>query len=287
MPRYVVITPARDEEEHIEKTLNSMIAQTIRPVQWIVVNDGSSDATGSILDRYAHTHPWITALHRPDRGFRQAGTGVIHTFYFGYDHLHTTGWDYLVKLDADLSFEPKYFERCFAEFEKDSRLGIAGGGIYHLENGTLKLEPHPLFHVRGATKIYRRECWEQLAGLIRAPGWDTVDELKANMLGWRTRTFAEFPLVHHRITGAADGTWRDALKNGRANYVTGYHPLFLLLKVLKRLPQRPYVLGSLGLLWGYLTAAYKRVPQVDDAALIAYTRRQQLRRLLFLDSIWQ
>jgi biofilm PGA synthesis N-glycosyltransferase PgaC len=287
MTNYVIITPARDEEIYLERTILSVVAQTIRPVQWIIVNDGSRDSTGAIIDRYASLYPWIMARHRSNRGYRQAGGGVIDTFYDGYAQIESSDWDFLVKLDADLSFSVDYFERCFCEFAQDPHLGIGGGGIYHEEDGELKLEENPKFHVRGATKIYRRGCWECLGGLLRAPGWDTVDELKANMLGWSTRSFLDLRVSHYRFTGAADGAWKDCIKNGRANYITGYHPLFMLVKCIRRLVRGPYSIGSVGLLWGYLSGYWRHTPQVQDRKLIRYTRTQQMRHLLLLDSIWK
>lgn len=285
--KYVIITPARDEEEHLEHTILAVAGQSIRPAQWIIVNDGSRDGTGALIDRYARLYPWITARHRANRGYREAGGGVIRTFYDGYAALASSDWDFLVKLDADLSFSSDYFERCFAEFAQDPSLGIGGGGIYHHVGDTLQLEENPRFHVRGATKIYRRACWDQLGGLLQAPGWDTIDELKANMLGWTTRSFLNLPVSHYRFTGAADGAWRDCIKNGRANYITGYHPLFMLFKCVRRLARRPYLSGSVGLMWGYLSGYWKRTPRVEDPGLIRYTRAQQMRRLLLQDSIWK
>src|SRR4051794_17993649 len=276
--KYVMITPARDEAAYIEKTILSVAAQSIRPTQWIVVDDGSRDDTGAIIDHYARSYSWLTPVHRANRGFREAGGGVMKTFYDGYAQIRSSDWDFVVKLDADLTFSPDYFERCFAEFELDPQLGIGGGGIYHLESGSLKLEENPLFHVRGATKIYRRACWDQLGGLIRAPGWDTVDELKANMLGWRTRSFIDLKVLHHRLTGAANGTWGECVKNGKANYIAGYHPAFMMFKCLRRVAKRPFLVGTAGLSWGYLSALWKRTPQIDDLALIQYTRRQQIRK---------
>jgi poly-beta-1,6-N-acetyl-D-glucosamine synthase len=287
MTKYLIITPARDEEEYLERTIRSVASQSVKPLQWIIVNDGSRDRTGAIIDHYAEVYPWITARHRPNRGFREAGGGVINTFYDGYAQIESSQWEFLVKLDADLSFPSDYFERCFAEFEKDPRLGIGGGGIYHEEAGELKLEQNPKFHVRGATKIYRRECWGDLGGLVRAPGWDTVDEVKANMLGWNTRSFLDLRVSHYRFTGAADGAWKDCIKNGKANYITGYHPIFMLFKCVRRLAKRPYFIGSVGLALGFINAYRKGIPQVQDLRLISYLRGQQLRRLFLLDSIWK
>jgi glycosyltransferase involved in cell wall biosynthesis len=287
MTKYVIITPARDEEEFIEKTILAVANQTVKPIQWIIVNDGSRDRTGEIVDYFASIYPWITAKHRSDRGHREAGGGVIHTFYDGYALIESKDWEFLAKLDADLSFSPDYFERCFAEFAEDPNLGVGGGGIYHEVEGGLALEESPQFHVRGATKIYKRDCWDQLGGLLRAPGWDTVDELTANMLGWTTRSFLNLRVSHYRFTGAAAGAWRDSIKNGRANYITGYHPLFMLFKCIRRLAHKPYLSGSIGLMLGYLSGYWKSLPQVEDPRLIRYTRKQQMRRLLLLDSIWK
>ena len=287
MTKYVIITPARDEESNIQKTILAVASQSVRPAQWIIVNDGSRDGTAAIVDHAAQSYPWITVVHRSDRGFRQAGGGVIAAFYEGYSRLNVADWDFIVKLDADLNFTPDYFERCFDKFEKDPRLGIGGGGIYHDTPQGLQLEQNPAFHVRGATKIYRRECWEQLGGLLKAPGWDTIDEVRANMLGWSTRTFSELKVSHSRYTGAADGAWKDSVKNGFANYVTGYHPAFMFVKCLRRLAARPYFVGAAGLAWGFIKGYFKRAQQAEDPVFISYVRSQQMRRLLFQESIWK
>ncbi|MGD0695534.1 MAG: glycosyltransferase family A protein [Terriglobia bacterium] len=285
--KYVIITPVRDEEQHIEDTLRSVLAQTILPAEWVIVDDGSTDGTGRILERYARQHAWISVIHRPDRGFRNSGGGVMEAFDEGYRALRSRDWDLIVKLDGDLSFGPDYFERCLRRFAEDPGLGIGGGVIYYCENGTKRLETSHLFHVRGATKMYRHACWDAIGGLIRTPGWDTVDELKANMLGWRTRCFPDVLLLQHRPTGAADGNWRDAVKNGQADYVSGYHPLFMLAKCLKRAFQRPLLVGAVGHLYGFAQGYIQRLPKVEDQKFIRYVRRQQLRRLFFQESIWK
>jgi biofilm PGA synthesis N-glycosyltransferase PgaC len=286
--RYIVVTPARNEEENIVHTIRSMAGQTNRPVLWVIVNDGSTDRTAEIIDAAAREHPWIVAVHRPDRGFRQQGGGVVQAFYAGYERIGKTPWDFLVKFDADLSFAGDYFARCLAEFVSDPKLGIGGGMISHPVNGVLVCESpgDPAFHVRGATKIYRRECWEAIGGLLQAPGWDTIDELKANQLGWVSRSFAHIPIQHHRFTGTVDGTWKNYVKFGLANYITGYHPLFMGLKCVKRCFQRPYFIGALGLGWGYCRGYFKRTPQVNDPALIRYVRQQQLNKLMRKPSLW-
>ncbi len=285
--RYVVITPARNEAQYIENTIASMLRQSVTPRQWVIVDDGSEDGTAEIIQRYAQRVPWMSLVQRPNRGFREPGSGVIQAFNVGFSLVGSLDWSFVVKLDADLGFETDYFERCFHEFAKNPRLGIAGGTIYHCRNGTLEPELCPAFHVRGATKIYRRECWQAIGGLHSIPGWDTVDEVKANMLGWQTLTFPHLKVLHYRYTGAAEGMWRNAVKNGRASYIAGYHPLFMLARCLKRLPERPVLVGAIGLLYGFVSGYFRRIPRLDDKDMIRYLRRQQLHRLLFRETIWK
>jgi len=264
-----------------------MAQQTIVPKEWVLINDGSSDKTGDILDEYARRYPWIRVVHRANRGFRKAGGGVVEAFNAGYNALEFRDWDFLVKLDGDLSFEPDYFEKCFQNFEKEPRLGVGGGVICYITNGVKEFEPSPAFHVRGATKIYKRACWDAIGGFWPAPGWDTMDEVKANMLGWTTRSFLDLHIVHFRRTGTADGQWAGLVKNGRANYICGYHPLFMISKCIRRLVKKPYLIGAIGLFYGFLSGYWKRIPQVDDLKTISYLRRQQLGRLLGLETIWR
>ena len=285
--RYVVISPVRDEEAYLRSTIECVVEQTIRPVEWIIVNDGSSDNTGKIIDEYAARYPWIRAVHRGNRGFRKSGGGVVEAFNDGLSIMRSDDWDFIVKLDGDLSFAPDYFERCFDRFRDDARLGVGGGVICYNENGVKRFEHCPEFHVRGASKIYRRECWEEIGGFWPAPGWDTMDEVKANMLKWSTRSFPELHLIHHRHTGAADGLWGGFVKNGRANYICGYHPLFMVLKCLRRVARPPYVVGAAGLFYGYVSGYFKKIPQVDDRKTIGYLRRQQMGRLWGRETIWR
>jgi glycosyltransferase involved in cell wall biosynthesis len=285
--KYVVITPVRDEEEHLRSTIGSMANQTVRPAEWVIVDDGSGDGTARIVDESAEHYPWINAVHRKNRGFRYSGGGVVEAFNDGYRALRCRDWDFIVKLDGDLSFPPRYFEQCFEEFAREPKLGVAGGSIYNMERGRLRLEDAPSFHVRGATKIYRRECWHGIGGLWPAPGWDTIDEVKAQMLGWGTRTFAGVHLIHHRPTGATEGNWGASVKYGLANYICGYHPLFMLCKCLLRLPRRPYVIGSLALLYGFLSGYVKQISRVSDPAAIGYLRQQQVARLTGRATIWK
>jgi poly-beta-1,6-N-acetyl-D-glucosamine synthase len=285
--QYVVITPVRDEEEHIRSTIQSMVQQTVLPQEWVIVDDGSKDGTGGIIDDYASRYPWIRAVHRQDRGFRKAGGGVVDAFNDGYRALTCKDWDFIAKFDGDLAFEPDYFEKCFDEFYRDEKLGVGGGVICYIVDGKEQIEEAPAFHVRGATKIYRKACWDGIGGFLAAPGWDTMDEVKANSLGWTTRSFPQLHLLHHRSTGSADGMWPSLVKYGRANYICGYHPLFMLSKCIVRFFRKPYIIGSVGLMYGFISGYLTNIPQVDDRAAIAYLRRQQMNRLFGGETIWR
>lgn len=284
---YVVVTPVRDEAAYVERTFASLIAQSSRPTLWIVVDDGSTDGTDAIVDRLASRRGWIRVLHRPDRGFRAAGGGVMEAFSAGVNHVDTD-WDFLVKLDADLSFDCNYFATCLRHFEADPQLGIAGGTVCRLKGDNVQIDSpgDPAFHVRGATKIYRRACWESIAPLPATPGWDTIDEVRANLAGWRTRTFGDATVLQHKPTGAADGRWRNAFKNGRADYFTGYHPLFMAAKCLRRTWHKPYGAESCALAAGYCSGYLARMPRPAGEDAVRYLRKQQMRRLLLRPSIY-
>jgi len=264
-----------------------MLAQTIRPAEWVIVDDGSTDKTGQIIDEYAQQFPWIRAVHREDRGFRKAGGGVVDAFNDGYRAATCRDWEFIVKLDGDLTLQPEYFEKCLLNFRTDSRLGVGGGVICNIIDGVKEIEKCPIFHVRGATKIYRRECWDAIGGFWPAAGWDTMDEVKASMLGWTSRSFPNLHILHHRLTGSAEGIWKGLVKNGRANYICGYHPLFMLVKCLVHLIRKPYIVGSLGLFHGFISGYLQRIPQVDDPTTIGYLRREQIKRLLGKETIWR
>lgn len=287
MHKYIIISPVRDEEEHIEKTILSVVGQAVQPVEWILVNDGSKDRTGEILERFAREYPWIRVVHRKDRGQRVPGTGVVETFYDGYDRVESRDWEFIVKLDGDVDLPPDYFARCFQRFDADPKLGMFGGMMYCLKNGVMQSEAQPLFHVRGPIKLYKRACWEAIGGLMKAPGWDTIDEVQANRLGWRTQTDPNLRVLHQRPTGAVQGVWRDGVKMGRAAYICGYHPIFMAAKCVKRAFMKPFLICALAHGYGYMSGYWKRIARVKDSGFIDYLRDQQLRRLLHLESIWK
>jgi biofilm PGA synthesis N-glycosyltransferase PgaC len=285
-PQYCIITAVRDEEEFIAATVESVLRQTIKPTEWIIVDDGSRDSTGAVVDKYARENPWIRLVRREDRGQRSKGGG-IEAFQEAYSMLRTPNWDYLVNLDGDITFAPDYFEQCFERFRTMPSLGIGGGTVYAKMGERWRPEQAPAFHVRGAAKIYRRECWEALGGLWPGLGWDTVDEVKANQLGWKTQSFPTLELFHHRLSGTMWGGWGFAVLDGEADYIVGYHPLFFCLKCVRHIFYPPFVIRSIGMVYGYLRCMVRQAPRVDDRELRVYLRRQQLRRIVGMSSIWR
>ncbi len=265
-----------------------MARQAVPPEKWIVVDDGSTDDSPQIVQEAARNHPWIQLVRRVDRGYRKSGAGVVEALQQGLAELNFDDWDFLVKLDGDLEFEADYFAKVMLAFEADPRLGITGGDICHFEGDRIVLEclKDPHFHVRGATKIYRRQCWEAIGGLAPVTGWDTLDEVKANMLGWKTYRLPALRLIHLKPTGAADGSWKNAFKNGRGSFICGYHPLFLLGRCARSLLRNIVPVESAGLFAGYFSSYFAGVHRINDPDLIRYLRQQQLRSILGRPSLW-
>jgi biofilm PGA synthesis N-glycosyltransferase PgaC len=276
--RYVVITPVRDEAEFIGKTIRSMIHQTIRPVEWVIVNDGSTDETAEIVTGYAVENPWIKLVNREDRGTRQRGQGVVEAFYAGYETL-PQDYEVIVKLDGDLSFEPTYFESLLREFTANPKLGIAGGGVYERLDGTNWVLRGTTDHVRGATKVYRRACFEAIGGLVAALGWDGVDEWKALALGWEVQSFLGLKVLHYRFTGAATGSVKSRIEQGYGAHYMGYHPLFMIARGVRHMLNRPYLVGGMAMITAYFVAGLRGRERLSDPSVIRYIRHTQLRQL--------
>jgi biofilm PGA synthesis N-glycosyltransferase PgaC len=278
--RYVVISPVRDEAKYVELTLRSVTEQTVRPVLWVIVDDGSEDGTQDIVGRYAAGNPWIRQLQHRKSGPRRPGSPVIHAFNYGYASLGDQPYDFIVKLDCDLSFEPDYFETLFARFGNDDRLGIASG-VYLEQDGAGTWAPvsMPPYHAFGASKVVRRTCFEEIGGFPAAAGWDTVDEIRAMSRSWKTGHFADLRARHHKREGTAIGPLKTSHMHGEIFYVTGGDPLFLLFKVLHRLTTAPFLISALALSVGYFGAALKRKPRLVNRVEARYYKKLLRRRL--------
>lgn len=274
--RYVIISPVRDEVQHVEKTLASVVAQTVRPVAWVIVDDGSTDGTTSIVEAYASKHDWITMLKVPRGGRRQPGAPVIHAFNCGLGIVQKLEleFEFLVKLDCDLDLPRDYFERLLAEFQKDPALGIASGVYAEKSKGTWVPVGMPEYHAAGASKIFRRECFVQIGGFVAARGWDTVDEIRAQAKGWRTRHFQDVKLHHLKAEGTGIGNLRTNAMHGEIYYLVGGGRAFFALKFAHRLVAGvPFGIAGFAMLWGYLVCCVKRRQRlVSDVEAQCYQR---------------
>ena len=262
---YIVITPVRNEEAFIGITIESIIKQSHKPLQWIIVDDNSTDSTYDIAERYAKDHRWITPVRLKRAGKRQSGGGVIRAFKYGYDKIeYPDHWAYIVKLDGDLRIDSdRYFEGIFGEFEANPKLGIAGGVCYFMDDGVKHIDDHPMWHVRGATKIYKRQCYFDIGGLLPVLGWDGIDAYSAMYHGWETQTFPEYEIEHFVQTGCKveeGGSTYRFVKWGIGSYNMGFSPLYVILRSLYRARQKPYFIGSMIMLYHYFKMALQRKP---------------------------
>jgi glycosyltransferase involved in cell wall biosynthesis len=270
--RYIIVSPVKDEERFVEFTLRSVTSQSLKPIGWLIVNDGSEDRTAEIVNRYAASHPFIRMVSNPRTGIRQTGSAVMRAFNFGLEFIRGKPYDFIVKLDCDLSFEPDYFEKLLQRCSGDPRLGIASGIYLEQErSGAWRPVPMPAYHAAGACKVIRRRCFEEIGGFIVGAGWDTVDEIRATTRGWKTLHFPDLKMKHHKPEGSGIGAIQTGIMHGEIYYLTGGSKLFFLLKVIHRLGTKPYVAGALALLRGYLKAMWKRkIPLVTEAEARCY-----------------
>ena len=257
-----------------------MAAQSVPPVLWVVVDDGSTDGTPAILDEYAGRLPYLRVMRRTDRGRRQVGPGVIEAFYAGLETVHPDDFDYLCKLDMDLDLPVRYFELLMQRMENKPRLGTTSGKPWfvHPQSGALVPEICGDEMSAGMTKFYRTECFEEIGGFVRQVMWDGIDCHRARMLGWIAESVGLEPLrfVHLRPQGASqNGVWTGRLRAGFGQYFMGTSPLYYIAAAIHRLPTHPVFIGSVALLWGYLASWLKGLPRYDDPEFRRFLRSYQ------------
>ena len=257
--RYVIITPVKNEAGLLPRTLDSVASQTIKPDRWIIVDDGSTDATAYLVEQFATRHPWVV-LHRTGRaGPRQPGQAVIQAFREGLSLIDYTAYDLIVKLDADLCLPTTYFESLLTKFGLDPKLGIASGVYFELGGSRWGEVKMPSYHAAGASKMVRTACFSDIGGFVCSRGWDTVDEIRAQLCGWRTTHFRDIAFQHLKPEGSGIGSLRTNFMHGEIYYLTGGGGLFLVAKLFRRaISGRPFVLGALAMLFGYLNSAIVR-----------------------------
>jgi glycosyltransferase involved in cell wall biosynthesis len=281
--KYAVISPVKDEAAFIEATINSMVNQTIKPAVWVIVNDGSRDRTASITQLYSQEHSWIRLINRQDTGIRKRGKGVIEAFYAGYKTLEEP-YDFIVKLDGDVTFGPDYFEALLHRFSTDPQLGIAGGVLYEKPDGKTWILYTASDHVRGCTKVYRRECFEEIGGLVASMGWDGIDEWKALAKGWKVQSFLDLKIYHYRYTGAATGLLKSCFEQGKGAYRMGYHPIFMIARGFHQMKYKPYIVGGITMICAYFLAWMQKQELLADPIVIKYIRQTQMKMLAGLIS---
>lgn len=279
---YVVVTPARDEAKVIARTIEALVSQSVLPARWVIVDDGSVDGTADVLSRLTSDLPWVTCLRRPDAGTADFASKV-HAFNLGVDALDGTAYGLLSNLDADVTFEPDYFERLLATFADRPRLGIAGGEIVVVDrHGRAQLRRASTDSVAGAVQCFRRQCFEEVGGLLplRRGGEDAAAQIIARSRCWEVATIPELVVQHH---GAVLNRRRNAtsafFSRGLVNHSLGYDPLFQLMVSAYRTADRPYVVGGGAMLLGSLAGALTRQPRVLPPDAVAHLRHEQRRRL--------
>jgi poly-beta-1,6-N-acetyl-D-glucosamine synthase len=283
MPGYVLISPCRNEADYMRQTLDSVLAQTVLPALWVIVDDGSSDDTPRVLAEYAAHHPWMRIVTRADRGHRAVGPGVIDAFYTGWDTIDPTQFEYLCKLDLDLRLPPRYFERLIERMRADPEMATCSGKAYLEEHGRLVSERHGDDTSLGMTKFYRVDRFQAIGGFVRQVMWDGIDCHLCRMHGWKACSWDEPDLrfVHLRTMGSSQqGVHTGRMRHGYGQYFMGTGLTFMAASALSRVNQKPYVTGSAAMLWGWFKSALQRLPRYDHPEFRRFLRRYQRRVLL-------
>jgi glycosyltransferase involved in cell wall biosynthesis len=270
---YAVVTPARDEALPLPRLARALARQTVPPTTWVIVDNGSADATLEVARDLAAAEPRIEVCSAAGTGAPVRGAPVVRAFREGLRLLVQSPPDVVVKLDADVTFSEDYFERLLAAFAADPELGIASGSCWEQTDGVWRQRFGTGSGVWGACRAYRWACLQDVSPLEERQGWDEIDALRANVRGWRTGTILELPFRHHREEGARDASrfavWR---AQGDAAHYMGYRPSYLLVRTLYRMVAEP---SAIGVAWGFVRSALRRAPRCTDAAIRAYVRSEQ------------
>lgn len=285
---YVLITPARNEADFIEATIQSVIAQTVLPKRWVIVSDGSTDGTDQIAQKYLDGRDWIELIHLPEQRERSFAAKA-QVFNAGYESVKAMSFDVIGNLDADITFVDDYFAFLLGKFEADPRLGVAG--THYVEDGFHSYSDSYInvHHVSGGVQLFRRACFEEIGGYspIKGGGIDWVAVTTARMRGWTTYSFAERTFNHHRKIGTAGSNELvSRFKYGKKDYFLGGHPLWEIFRGLFQMTKKPYVVGGLFLMFGYFWCWITRFERPVSEELVKFHRKEQLERLRQLLRGW-
>lgn len=281
LPRYVLVTPARNEARFIEMTIQSVVAQTVRPLKWVIVSDGSSDGTDEIVSRYAAEHDWIELLRMPERKERNFA-GKVYAFRAGKARVEALPYEVIANLDGDISFESDYFAFLLEKLAEDPALGVIGTPYVETTKEVFDYRFVSIEHVSGACQVFRRECYEAIGGYapVKVGAIDCIAVISARMKGWKTRTFTEKVCMHHRKVGTAQaGPIKARFVDGKMDYVMGNHPLWQLSRAVYQMTRKPYILRGLALEAGYLWSFLCRVERPVPREFVQFHRREQMQRL--------
>lgn len=279
---YVLVTAARNESRFIERTLQSVVSQTRPPLRWVIVDDGSTDETPQLVERYAKEHPWIELVRQPPR-LDRSFAGKAQAVNAAVERLKDQRYEVVGNLDADVSFEPDYLDFVLTKFETDPSLGIGGTpfteeGDYDSTRDSFEGENY----VAGPCQLFRHACWRDIGGYFpnKAGGVDWIAVMTARMKGWTVRAFPEKRFHHHRSMGTAQrGQLSSLFSYGEKDYYLGGSPLWQMFRCTYRMAKRPYLLGGLALAAGYLAAAVRRMPRVVSPELMRFHRAVQMKKL--------
>ena len=280
LPTYVLITPARNEAQFIELTLQSMAAQNYRPLKWVIVSDGSTDGTDNLVRKYASDNPWIDLLRMPERTERHFA-GKVHAFKAGYDKAKDLNPDVVGNLDADVSIEPDHFQYLLSKFAENPDLGV-GGSPFKEGSRQYDYRFSNIENVWGGCQLFRRECYEAIGGYtpVKGGGIDHIAVVSARMKGWKTRTFTDKVCLHHRGMGTAQqGALKATFRQGSKDYSLGNHPLWELFRTLYQTKNSPLLVGGLALGAGYFWSMARKAEVSVSSDVVAFTRREQMQRL--------
>jgi biofilm PGA synthesis N-glycosyltransferase PgaC len=279
-PKYVLVTPARNEENNIERVLHSIITQTVLPLKWVIVSDGSTDRTDDIVKEYLPGNPWIELVRMPEHPDRQFAAKV-QAFNAGYEKIKDLDYEIIGNLDADISFEEDYFEFLLSKFHEDRALGVCGTPF--VENGKhYDYRFTNIEHVSGACQLFRRECFEEIGGYtpMKGGGIDWVAVTTARMKGWKTKTFTDKTCQHHRKMGTGNTsaimTW---FRQGSKDYFFGNHPLWEIFRTFYQMTKKPFIIGGAFLFFGFAWAGFRGVERPISPELIQFIRTEQMQRL--------
>lgn len=275
---YVLVSPCRNEADFMRQTLDSVLAQTLLPAKWIIVDDGSTDETPRILADYAARHPIIEIVTRADRGHRAVGPGVVDAFYAGFEHAAPGEFEFVCKLDLDLRLPPRYFEILIDRMNRDRRIATCSGKAYVDVGGELVDENHGDETSLGMTKLYRWSAFELVGGFVREVMWDGIDCHRCRMLGMIAVSWDEPELrfVHLRPMGSSQtGILTGRMRHGYGQYFMGTSLGYLALSALSRVGERPFVVGSAAMVWGWIRSALRKQPRYGDVEFRKFLRRYQ------------